>query len=1272
MDYNKILPALQQSLASRRMSVIVGSGFSKNVSVLFPDWMQLIADLVYELYENEIQQVINSITDTQRQSDARCEEIKKIIKKKGYLKVVSEYIERKGYEEAIVSYIEERTPVILGYDDQYYLLENEKRVLISPNQLKLHRFLLGLPWNNVYTTNYDPLLEASVDVTIHATKLKENGDLKKKINDLGARITPLEQEVEQLSNERDKLNVELRYTDENGSTGEDDPGVTEREKQRMEIFGKIFRASMDLNTLKAEQREIQKEVYRNENILNQSYTVVKGGPELSLKKNKNIIKLHGSLRSEKERKNNKYGFDGDARKQYVISVEHYEQYPERHEAFTQLMRISLLQESFCLIGFSGDDPNFLGWVRWVRDLLYRAPENNDQYEYKIYLIDVSEAATLPDRLLFFENHRIVRIPLMASENIEFLERETGSKLDVKNRIGSALWLLLRFLDNHEQIVLPVIPKDSTLPAKWRRAWDQLFDRQDATKLEADKINQVLNIVRSLSKEVTGVDLNHWDTFSQHRFLDNLRNINFQIPRIRQEEVDELVSEAVLTLMLPAPALLDRSTLERFHTKLGRILERDMVIADPFCAEEIHDSYAHILRLAYSFRYKELQEAVISWDAPIQKLHLKAGFLAWFDPVRAIQILEDQLNSYELSEQDRMFSFELLLFIMEGNALPSEMPGRQINRIREKIKQYKNAGYTSLFSRLESLVESVGDKKEKLTPYGENRFSVSHSILMDSSSKAKQALQILVLLADYGFSAAFRYRAIINAEEYYRVIKVGVAYAPFPYIFYALQYSNEKVIRRIGQDLAINISIREQLPLILKTLLSSYDDMPELRQSSLLVMVAELFIAVNPSLWEDAFFEIWEKLAKENKLFNRYPDASQSFVKSGIRFIEKPEILFGVIIDLLDLLHSHAAGVISYLFSLNRSYVFGASFREQVPEKLILIINKLIDQIPSRTEDVIFVLGNLNKILTEDMLVSIGERLALCDFSGFESDRVFRIILFFSRRNPSIHKALLGVVFNHPSLWATGITAEGVRGPISVLDFMALTDVGNSDIGIHLKREAVDLAFEKLKVAIESMRPIIAKGREELDFTFVLEPMYDFLEGYKNELLQRDDFESVYDFVKSTYFKGRQYEELSKGISDSNKNAVVLALADLSSKVEHGSTDVYDIQVLLNKLLLQHEPGIEAGLNYLATWIVESKNKDFFLKFERTLKDIIEKYWVSDLIEGDIIFVKEMMVRIAWGMRQIGIDCISVGRWISYGRESPFNNLRQWLDMMDAKFERKIV
>ena len=65
---------------------------------------------------------------------------------------------------------------------------------------------------------------------------------------------------------------------------------------------------------------------------------------------------------------------------------------------------SLLENTLCLIGFSGDDPNFLKWIGWIRDYFGR------ETVPMIYLVGVFDALTEADRKLL-DRRSIVAVDL---------------------------------------------------------------------------------------------------------------------------------------------------------------------------------------------------------------------------------------------------------------------------------------------------------------------------------------------------------------------------------------------------------------------------------------------------------------------------------------------------------------------------------------------------------------------------------------------------------------------------------------------------------------------------------------------------------------------------------------------------------------------------------------------------------------------------------------------------------------------------------------------
>lgn len=91
-----------------------------------------------------------------------------------------------------------------------------------------------------------------------------------------------------------------------------------------------------------------------------------------------IVKLHGSFPSERP---------------FIITEEDYRCYPHDYAPFVNTVRQALLENTFCLIGFSGDDPNFLQWIGWIRDNLGR-----DKAQ-KIYLVGVFDLSAARLQLL---------------------------------------------------------------------------------------------------------------------------------------------------------------------------------------------------------------------------------------------------------------------------------------------------------------------------------------------------------------------------------------------------------------------------------------------------------------------------------------------------------------------------------------------------------------------------------------------------------------------------------------------------------------------------------------------------------------------------------------------------------------------------------------------------------------------------------------------------------------------------------------------------------
>ena len=122
-------------------------------------------------------------------------------------------------------------------------------------------------------------------------------------------------------------------------------------------------------------------------VVDRGYNAVVDMDQIPLANRPRIVKLHGSL---------------PAQFPLIFAEEDYRTYPTEFAPFVNTVQQAMMETVFCLIGFSGNDPNFLHWSGWVRDNLGASAP-------KIYLagwLDLS-----PHRRRMLENRGVVPIDL---------------------------------------------------------------------------------------------------------------------------------------------------------------------------------------------------------------------------------------------------------------------------------------------------------------------------------------------------------------------------------------------------------------------------------------------------------------------------------------------------------------------------------------------------------------------------------------------------------------------------------------------------------------------------------------------------------------------------------------------------------------------------------------------------------------------------------------------------------------------------------------------
>ena len=251
-DYNNFLQ-LQKHLSRRpslRPAVMVGAGMSLNsnplsgASARLPTWDELSRAMFEEIYP------LNT-----KGTDDQKKDLEKKYRRSNPLRIASEY-------EAIFNRGQLNSFLMKSIPDENH----------EPSDI--HKLLLSLPWKDVFTTNYDRLLEWTY--------------------------------------------------------------VPER-----------------------------------------PYQVVRSVKELTTAESPRIIKLHGSFPTNEP---------------FIITEEDYRTYPKNFAPFVNTVLQSLIENPLVLIGFSGDDPNFLEWIGWIRDEL-------GEYHSPVYLVGLFSLTNVDRALL---------------------------------------------------------------------------------------------------------------------------------------------------------------------------------------------------------------------------------------------------------------------------------------------------------------------------------------------------------------------------------------------------------------------------------------------------------------------------------------------------------------------------------------------------------------------------------------------------------------------------------------------------------------------------------------------------------------------------------------------------------------------------------------------------------------------------------------------------------------------------------------------------------
>jgi len=417
-----------------------------------------------------------------------------------------------------------------------------------------------------------------------------------------------------------------------------------------------------------------------------------------------IIKLHGSFPSERP---------------FIITEEDYRNYPKKFSPFVNTVQQALIENTLCLIGFSGDDPNFLNWIGWIRDNL------DDNNSPKIFLISLSDFNEAQRKLLEKRNIVIIDLSLLGDFDgnhfkahtafIEFLNENRKKEFDID-------WpnnITMRYENIHHGDTQD-IKKLKLINAmlSWRKerecypGW--CIAPEEKRKSIWYKTRDWLNVFEEIESWEQGEDLNVAYELTWRInicLLPIFDNTAASIATIIEKYCENLDNGRAFVESLPLqlPTLL-MSLLRYYRQEGDRLKWHKLHTLTLKCRkffsllDEAKLNYESVLFSYSNLKFDEAFDKLSRWDKnellPFMEAK-RAGILAELGHVDdAISILESSLNTirknnFITSKNDDLSSSSqeayimlLLYFIKKSGHNPSKNTDEEYDSRWAKLSQYK--------------------------------------------------------------------------------------------------------------------------------------------------------------------------------------------------------------------------------------------------------------------------------------------------------------------------------------------------------------------------------------------------------------------------------------------------------------------------------------------------------------------------------------------------------------------------------------------------------
>lgn len=1175
------------------MSFIIGAGFSKNISDLYLSWGELLKDMIHEMYAKEMRSGYMNEWE--------------IIDKYGYLGIASEYIRRKGYHEAIDVYIEQRTPVLIDNGDGTYDMRLGKNVLKDVD-VALHRTLLNMKVKNIYTFNYDNALDVYRDLTYtseRAREIRQSDSNLKQINEILSKVVSLKSDLASLkdySSDEYKITDLKENLDKQYEEIESNP-VAQRVYDFQDCKGKTKKEILDevYNATSLYRQQILESVIQWNTHKQDAYFVVKKSGDITIgDARRNIFKLHGSLRKlDNKDEYIDYGFDYDNHTQYIIAQEDYDSYNQKHEAFVDLMRISLLKDAYCIIGFSCDDPNFLLWINWVKDIVDReAAANKEENFWNKYFINVDNEELAPDKKLLLHNHYIRVVDLYK----------------VYPTVNGRKERLLAFFDD--------INKMQTAKSVTNDFWEHFkftlnnsLQEKNTVVYDKKKIDKVWNLTKDNPFSFLSKPFEYYRFY----FLERIRNV------IKARLMDESICKSFLMAAnqdnLPLDVVLDNDEVAyisdfvssvtdiSLKDNYNQLIDEGKLLDNEWEAGESDNTDQSVLnqitQSLFNFDFEKCYKLIIHWT-PQSQYYQTIRFMIQASLRRKVKVeeLKNILTVHEShkynNDQEYMVALELPLGLHEyfwGNKNFNAKSEAIQSKIEEIVSKNKDViRLSDYFTRLQKELR----KEEKVKPLGRSGRTVTFG---SSDSVTLGAIRILQVLVKLGFVTRNTFARWFSNESIYRIVERIYTFYPYPCLYLASQYTNKDFSRRVAQLYCFSSSeaIQKALPDIFVKILRacSSECLSEERKNTLYIYATAFIKCVHPKHWRKEFMTLYKKQNLGNRNEREFYETKYSFAQQAVVYMDDASFSHEIIGSILDkgadITHNDNVLLIAATKNIKELS------KEQIRKVYFLMNN-------TKNEPQVFILFNMRNFIPKRKFYDWLEHL---DKILLKSPSLILAVCHVARQCKRFENLALSLLEESDYLWSTGINEQD--GHIVVSDTL-LIDVDTFDRDIRIIGDAEIKAFNLIKTELALLEKAQRSRFYEdcfQDWSTEVYSMKLFLVRHYNTFEDSKEVDELIKKCEHLYFRISGQNNLQEKLIHQESYKVEEGITELMKGVRTYGINHFLLEYeIIANLIMQHcTQALDMCIRHFSWAVTYKKYQKFFVShnFQTTVLLILHVY-----------------------------------------------------------------